>query len=204
MYRLEEVVLGETVDLKDGKPPLEKAFRLTIMTEKALPLGSYSIWFGDIQRRALAVGPTSVAIQIHSRKLESGVTLALSRFDGVSTIQRSTLPETLFVPSEYAMSWEKVAAETPIVSLRRLELFRPVIELSVEVPRLRCAIASVPFVIKINGVAKETLCRGDMFIVRFTTDQFNRLNKGATIDLKKWGSGGSVRRIGSLNKGTIE
>lgn len=130
-YRLEIVRLKEPFQSEHEKPPFEQVFRLTIRVAERLPMEVFSIWIDGRENVAVQVGPKSVAMLIYSRTLPNGVPLALSIQGKKELTSRSVLPETLFVPSEYATPLEDLEARQPVVKLRRLP---KTIEIRIEFP----------------------------------------------------------------------
>jgi hypothetical protein len=206
-YRLEVIKLTKPLDRKDSKPPLETAFRLVIMTDEPLPVGSYNIWIDDVEYQAHQVQPNAVAVIKYVRTLPNGVMLALSKWGEKDLTARSVLPETLNVPDAYTTSLQEIEENRPVIKLRRLTN-STTIEIRVKVPNVRCTIANNPLVIRIDSPAFSGigLCDGDVFIHWLPVEKFAQLSDGAEILLAK-GSGRELRHrrvVGRLDKSSLD
>lgn len=207
-YRLEIVRLKEPFQSEHEKPPFEQVFRLTIRVAERLPMEVFSIWIDGRENVAVQVGPKSVAMLIYSRTLPNGVPLALSIQGKKELTSRSVLPETLFVPSEYATPLEDLEARQPVVKLRRLP---KTIEIRIEFPG-----GGPPPDTNYSGTTVEIegfdpgpdrllfSCGGGYCVYWIPHEEFDRIANGAEIRMK-FHTGNDTRTtvIGRLDKSTI-
>lgn len=206
-YRIELVKLTKPFDMGSDKPPLENVFRIVIVTAKPLPFEDYSIWIDYNQKDAYQIKPNAVAIIIYAKTLPNGtIKLALSKRSERNLDSRLILPGTLNVPSQYATSFEEIEASLPVITLRRINLGYPLIELSVKIPGMPCRVMNVPFLVAIDDRIYDSSCKGNAFINVFTTEQFNQIRNGAEIVLKHGGDSNAriIRAIGFLDKNSMQ
>lgn len=205
-YRLEQIKLEKPIISKEEQLPIETAFRLTVMTKEALPIGSYSIWVENVQWNALVIKPNAVAIIIYSRTLQNGVTLALSKIGSDELNNRTILPERLFVPNSYATPFEEIQAGLPVIELRRIALQNPLTEIRIKIPGRECRIGNALIVLEISGKEFGLDCDDEIFIYQFNNQEFAQLIDGAEIIIK-YGVGRESRNrsiVGRLNKSSIQ
>lgn len=210
-YRLEQVKLTKPLEIQEGEPPLESAFRIVIVTAKPLPFNDYSIWIDDNQKDAYQIKPNAVAILIYARTLPNGtIKLALSKRSERNPESRLVLPGTLYVPSEYATSQTEIGANLPRIQLRRLSARFSRIEIRIENSGGRCsalAYSNIPLALEIDGRDFMIGCDGDDVVVSgFSIEDFAQLRDGAEIALK-FGYGRSARDrrvVGRLNKNLVQ
>lgn len=203
-YRLEQIELTKPFDMRDGKPPIETAFRLVLKTKQPLPLGDFSIWLDDFQHYAFQTQPNAFAIVIYARTLPDGkVKLALSKRGENDLASRSVSPEILTVPSDYATPSEEIEANRPIIKLRRLPNRNTFIELKIEIPGTKCVMADIPFIIEVNGQAFSTFCEGDAMFAILSSEEFAQLRNGAEISVKL-GKSTNRRIVGYLDKNSLQ
>lgn len=205
-YRLEELKLSKPFDLSDGKPAIENAFRLVVLTAQKLPLDTFNIWLDDAPRQAIQITPKSVALIIYARTIPDGMTIALSTTSERELQDRSILSDRLIVPFPYATSPQEIASSQPVISLRRLDTDSPLIELRVDIPNRPCVIGNAVKVFEIDGLELNADCDRDAIIRLFSVTEFARLRDGAEIKFKygygRESSSGFV--LGRLNKSSIQ
>jgi hypothetical protein len=205
-YRLEVIDLAKPFDLKDGKPPIETAFRLVLITKDKLPPGDFSIWIDDSPHTAIRTQPNELTILLYSRTLPNqALVLGLSKRGRNDVADRSVLADTLNVPSEYATPQDVTGTTDAVVKLRRVPPANRIIEVWVEVPGLPCREKDVPIFIEIDGYAHDIFCSGNAFVNWLSPEQFARLRNGAQILLKKGVGRESrlIRTVGNLNKNSL-
>lgn len=205
-YRLEIVTSSLGAEKKEDKVPENKWFRLTINTDKKLPMEVFSIWIdGQEYFGAEQVGPKSVAILIQAKALPSGSSLGLSVRGEKNLADRSVLPETLFVPPDYATPLSEIEASKPIVKLTRVgEGVEVRIENSEWLPASNHRIVSY----EIEGYDPgpnpvSFVC--DTFCIWIPTDKFARIRDGAEIrKAVQTGDDVTTTVVGRLDKGTLQ
>lgn len=206
-YRIEQVKLTQPLDKGANKPSLENVFRIVIVTAKPLPFDDYSIWTNYIQTDAYLIKPNAVAIIIYARTLPNdSIKLALSKRSESDLDSRLVLPGTLSVPSEYATSFEEMQASLPIIELRRIGNQIPYTEIRIKIPGSECRIGNALIVLEISGKEFAIDCDDEVFIYRFTTQEFSQLIDGAEIIIKS-GVGRESRNrgvVGRLNKSQVQ
>jgi hypothetical protein len=204
-YRMEEIKLPKPFELGDNRPPIENAFRLVVITDKKMPMETFSIWLGDTPMDATQIGPRAVAAIIYSRTLINGSKLALSAKGVTDSSALSVLPESLFVPPPYATSSEEIAARTPIIVLKRLATNFPLIELRIENTGGTCTIGGMLLSIEVGDEDLGVDCNGNSYVTRLSLAEFGLLVNGSEVALR-YGSRREGRRrvIGRLNKGLLQ
>lgn len=200
-YRLELIKLAQPINLNDGQPPLETAFRIVIKTALRQPMSNLNIILDENAVQAVGIRNNEYAAVILARTLTNGLKLSLAEWEEEDASEYSVLPERLEVPAEYATSPEQLAAEMPVVRLRLIGTNRAVVQLTISVPPIRCRLLNDPFIIEIDGKARNINCIGDLMETRFTMSEFKQLSDGAEIVVKR---GRGKRRAGTLNKSLLE
>lgn len=205
-----EVITPARNENYENKFPENKFFRLTIKTDKKLPLESFSIWIdGRENYGAVRVGQKSVALVMQAKSLPSGSSLGLSIRGKKDPADRSLLPETLFVPPEYATPLSEIEANKPVIKLRRL---RDTIELRVEFPNgSPCrGTASLSPELEIEGFRRPEdvalfICTGRGFATWLLPEELGRIADGAEIRMKTYsGDDVTTKVIGRLDKSTLQ
>lgn len=201
-YRLELIKLDRPLNLNDGQPPLETAFRIVIKTAEQLPMYDLSLFLDENEYQAIVIKSNEVAMILYARTLPNGIKLSLAKTGEVNAWEYSVLSEPLSVPAEYATSSEKLAAEMPVIRLQQRLGNNPMVELSIDISPIRCRMTNIPYVIEIGGKGQNTFCDGDLMAVRFTVPEFNQLLDGAEIVIKRGER--VLRRAANLNKRLLE
>jgi hypothetical protein len=181
------------------------------VTEDPLPTGFYSIWLDDRQIDAYTIEPNALAVIVNERTLPDNlIKLSISQRQERKPELRSFLAGTLSVPSDYATPLDEIAANQPIITLRRLNGRFPRVEIRIENALKSCAMAkgSVPLLLEIDGIDFNLGCdRGAVIISRLTIQSLTELKDGAEIAIK-FATGNietSERRVlGRLNKNALE
>jgi hypothetical protein len=204
-YRLEIIKLTSPIDLNDGKPPLETAFRLIITTQNPLPVGSFKIHLGNMELPASLLKPNEVATIIFRRNLPANVTLSLSKQGENESLTRSSLAEMFSVPSRYAASFEEMQKNSPVVRLYKVNKSSD-IEIKINIPGRKCYEGNNLLVIEVGAVEFGAGCDEDAIVRQLSAEEFSRMNNGAEIAVKDGYGNGARNRlvVGQLNKNTVE
>lgn len=206
-YRLEVFELARPFNMGDGKPPLESAFRLVIVTKDDISLNDFSIWMDDFPYTAVQVGSNELAILIYGWSLpDQTIKLGLSKRGKNDPADRTILSGTLSVPSGYATPIEEILANQPVIRLRRIPPTNTGVELRVEVPRIPCEMKAIPVSLEVDGHTQSTFCDGAAYINWFSPEQFVQLRNGAEIKLRR-GGGRNARLlliVGTLDKTAVQ
>lgn len=212
-YRLEVIDLPVSGDKKIDDLPLQRAFRIVVVSSRDLPkMRLYSVWLGDLnQLDAYLTQSNELSAVIFAKTLPSGdLTIGLSKRGARNPEERVVFPGTLYVPPDYATPADELETTTPIIKLKRLP---KTIELRVEYSRGGCfdQMTGLPRYSTLEIEGFETtprritfMCDGHHFVGYFSPEEFARIPNGANI-IKKVVDGNNVSKkvVGRLDKSTI-